>query len=79
MSEHSESLVPQDTRLVRAFPSGATIHLRGCKRAGRVVPWAWAEGRDDLDWVVKASLRPCRVCLPDLARLQDRLREEAGA
>lgn len=68
----------QETRLVRAFP-GPTIHLRGCKRARRVVPWVWAEGRRDEEWVVYGWLKPCRVCLPELAALQDELRARAAA
>lgn len=71
------SAIPQDTRLVRAFPKGDTIHLRGCSRARRVVPWAWAEGRDDSEWIVKGWLKPCRICLPELAARQDELREAA--
>lgn len=66
-----------ETRLVRGN-RGATIHLRDCKRAtGKTWPWVWAEGRSDNEWVVKADLHPCRVCLPELAQLQDELREHA--
>lgn len=64
------SNVAQDTRLVRSFPRGTTIHLRGCSHAKRVVPWAWAEGREDDEWLLLAHLKACRVCLPDLAKRQ---------
>lgn len=67
--------VPQETLLARSFPSGATIHLRGCKRARRTVPWAW--GRDDSEWVGKPWPRPCRFCLPELARLDAQMRRNA--
>jgi hypothetical protein len=64
------------TRLVRSGRGGGTIHLNGCPRAkGRVVVgWEWAEGRSDDEWLRKAWLRPCRVCLPEQAALQDTLR-----
>jgi len=67
------------TRLVRSGKDAATIHRRDCKRLpAKNWPWAWAEGRHDNEWVVKAWLHPCRVCLPELAELQDELRRRAA-
>jgi hypothetical protein len=35
-----------------------------------MVPWTWAEGRDDDEWLRFKHFRPCRVCLPEQARRQ---------
>lgn len=68
------------TRLVRGGNGGATIHLAECPRVpARNWPWEWAEGRDDSEWVVKAWLKPCRHCLPELAAIQDDLRAKAAS
>jgi hypothetical protein len=68
------------TRLIRSGKGGATIHKAACGRAtGKTWAWDWAEDRPDAEWVVKAWLKPCRVCLPDLAALQDDLRKQAAA
>lgn len=70
--------VPQDTRLVRSFPSGKRVHRRGCPHAGRVVPWAWAEDKQDAEWVMNAWLQPCGHCLPTLYRFRKHLAETGG-
>lgn len=58
------------TRLVRGGRNGASVHLSGCRYAarGRFVPWVWAEGLDDDDWLRKGWFKPCKVCLPDQAK-----------
>lgn len=67
------------TRLVRSGRGAATIHLAGCSWIGQKAwSWNWAEGRPDEEWVRLAWLHPCRMCLPELARLQDRLRAAAA-
>ena len=69
---------PTSTRLVRAGRDGATIHHRDCKRVpAKSWPWEWAEGRDDEEWVFKAWLKPCRLCLPIHAAMQDEARARA--
>lgn len=54
------------TRLVRSGRGGATIHLRGCKRAtSRItVGWIWAEGRNDAEWQTIPWFRACKLCFP---------------
>ncbi len=69
------------TRLVRAGRDGATIHLATCKRAKGtiVVGWEWAEGRPDSEWITKGWLKPCRSCLPGVAKQQDEMRARLAA
>lgn len=63
------------TRLVRSkAQGGARVHLAECRHVvpGTCVPWIWAEGRDDDEWLRLGHFKPCRVCLPALAaRLAD--------
>lgn len=69
--EHVSSAA--QTRLVRAGKGYATIHKPTCRYSTNGLPWNWAEDKADVEWIDKEWLRPCKVCLPDLAAERERL------
>lgn len=55
------------TWFVRAGKGHDTIHLAGCKRVTKSLPWLWAEGlpiSEIAAGIADNGLRVCKVCKP---------------